>query len=143
MTVEIPQLDAIGLRKFGLQFAAIVAALFGLFIPWLFDLPWQRWPWIIAALVATWSLVAPGSMSGFYRLWMRFGLVLNRFTSPIVLGILFFGVFTPTALALKLLRKKLLEQVPDAEATSYRVSSATDSSSDNSSVSSHQFENPY
>ena len=143
MTVKIPQLDSSGLRKFGLQFAAMVAGLFGLLIPLLFDFTWPRWPWIIAVFVAAWSLLAPATLGGFYRLWMRFGIFLNRFTSPIVLGILFFGVFTPTALALKLLRKKLLQQSPDADATSYRISSAIEDSDATGSASSHQFENPY
>ncbi len=143
MTAQIPQLDTAGLRNFGLQFAVIVAGLFGFFIPWLFDIPWPRWPWVLAGIVAAWALLAPGTLGGFYRLWMRFGIFLNRFTSPIVLGLLFFGVFTPTALALKLLRKKLLQQSPDADATSYRISSAIDDSDDTGSASSHQFENPY
>ena len=36
------------------------------------------------------------------KLWMRFGLLLGMIASPIILGIIFFGLFTPVALLMKL-----------------------------------------
>tara|TARA_B100000768_G_C11273257_1_gene374524 strand:+ start:1618 stop:2001 length:384 start_codon:yes stop_codon:yes gene_type:complete len=47
------------------------------------------------------------------KLWMRLGLVLGLIISPIVLGIIYFGLFTPIALLMRLfsrdeLRLKLL-----------------------------------
>ena len=39
------------------------------------------------------------------KLWMRFGLLLGMIVSPIVLGLIFFGIFTPTALLMKLFRR--------------------------------------
>ena len=36
--VRIPQLDKAGLRKFGITTGILIAVLFGLFIPWLFEL---------------------------------------------------------------------------------------------------------
>ena len=36
------------------------------------------------------------------KLWMRLGLLLGMIVSPIVLGILFFGLFTPYALVMRL-----------------------------------------
>ena len=36
------------------------------------------------------------------KLWMRFGILLNMIISPIILGIIFFGLFTPIAIVLKL-----------------------------------------
>ena len=37
------------------------------------------------------------------KLWMRFGLLLGTIINPIVLGIIFFGLFTPIALIIRLL----------------------------------------
>ena len=37
-THEIPELDREGLRQFGLTTGGIVAVLFGVVLPWLFDL---------------------------------------------------------------------------------------------------------
>ena len=39
------------------------------------------------------------------KLWMRFGLLLGLVISPIVLGLIFFGIFTPTALLMQLFRR--------------------------------------
>ena len=36
------------------------------------------------------------------KLWMRFGLLLGMIVSPIVLGVIFFGLFTPIALLMRL-----------------------------------------
>ena len=36
------------------------------------------------------------------KLWMRFGLLLGMIVSPIVLGIIFFGLFTPIAMLMRL-----------------------------------------
>ena len=49
------------------------------------------------------------------KAWMMFGLLLGRVISPIVLGFIFFGLFTPYSLVMKLfgrdeLRLKLVER---------------------------------
>jgi len=36
------------------------------------------------------------------KLWLRFGLLLGMLVSPIVLAIIFFGMFTPIALIMRL-----------------------------------------
>ena len=36
------------------------------------------------------------------KLWMRIGLLLGMIVSPIVLGIIFFGLFTPIAMLMRL-----------------------------------------
>ena len=77
-THQIPELDAKGLREFGVVTGAIVAGLFGLFFPWVFDrqfpgeFPW--WPWMFCAVLGGWGLIAPNSLRPVYRGWMRFGL---------------------------------------------------------------------
>jgi hypothetical protein len=37
------------------------------------------------------------------KLWMRFGLILSIIVSPIVLGVIFFGLFMPIAFVMKLI----------------------------------------
>jgi len=51
----------------------------------------------------------------FNKLWMRFGFLLGKLISPIVLGIIFFSIFTPIAFFMRLsgrdeLRLKLKER---------------------------------
>ena len=37
------------------------------------------------------------------KMWMRFGLILGYIISPIVLGIIFFGIFTPYSIIMKII----------------------------------------
>ena len=36
------------------------------------------------------------------KLWMRFGFLIGMIVSPIILGVIFFGLFTPIAIVIKL-----------------------------------------
>ena len=104
MSDLIKELDDRGLRNFALSFGAMVALLFGLFFPWVLALVYPSWPWLLWGGCAVWGLVAPGTLRPFYRLWMRFGLLLSKITSPVVLGVIYFLVITPTGLIAGLLR---------------------------------------
>ena len=126
MAGSIPQLDAQGLRKFGLQFAAIICVLFGLLLPWLLEVGYPRWPWAVAGVLTVWALAAPASLRMVYIGWMRLGLLLNRITSPILLGVIYYVVFTPVAVCLKLLRRDLLSRTIDESADTYRVQATDD-----------------
>lgn len=103
--------------------AAMIAALFALFFPWLLGraMPW--WPWLIAALLVLWALIYPVSLNFLYHGWMRFGLVLGWFSSRIVLGTLFYLVFTPVSWVLRLRGVDPLHRRLDTGATTYRTES--------------------
>ena len=118
---SIPQLDKIGLRKFGLTFGLIIVAIFGVLLPLLPGLGFRLWPWVTGGIFLIWALAAPASLGPFYRLWMRLGLVLNAIMSGLVLGIVFFLAVLPTGLVLKLRGKDPMQRKPDAQARSYRV----------------------
>lgn len=36
------------------------------------------------------------------KLWIRFGLFIGRIVSPIVMGLIFYGIFTPVAILMRL-----------------------------------------
>ena len=64
------------------------------------------WANIFATISATFliiTLIKSDALLPINKLWMRFGLLLGMIVSPIVLGIIFFGIFTPIA---KLMRLK-------------------------------------
>jgi len=42
------------------------------------------------------------------KMWMKFGLFLGKIVSPIVMGIIYFLVVTPTSLILKIFNKDVL-----------------------------------
>ena len=124
MSREIPELDRKGLRNFAWMFGAVVASLFGLLLPWLLDRGWPLAPWVIAIVFFIWGLIAPSTVRPFYRLWMRFGFIMNAITTRIILGVVFYAVILPFGLAFRLRRKDLLHRKWDQELESYRVKSS-------------------
>jgi hypothetical protein len=123
ITHAIPELDRKGLRHFGLLTGGIVAVLFGLFFPWLLEHSWPAWPWVLFAVLGGTALVAPLALKPVYRLWMRLGLLLNRITTPLILGIVFYLVISPIGLLRRLKRHDPMARDFDAQAPSYRVPS--------------------
>ena len=121
MRQAIPELDRKGLREFGLVTGGIFAGLFGLFFPWLLARPSPYWPWIIGAALALWALGAPATMRGFYRLWMRLAFLLNRVTTPVIMGLVFFVIITPIALIMRLSGRDPMARRIDRNIKSYRT----------------------
>ena len=106
-------------RAFGLTFAVVFAALAGFSV-------WRgggSWPYTscAAAVFALLAMVAPSLLAPLNRVWLKFGLLLHKVTSPLILGLMFFLVVTPTALVLRLLGKDLLHLKGDREAPSYWI----------------------
>ena len=60
---------------------------------------------LIAAIFFGITLIHADSLLPLNKLWMRFGLLLGMIVSPIVLGLIFFGLFTPISLLMKLFRR--------------------------------------
>ena len=119
----IPELDRKGLRDFALLFGTIIAVLFGLLLPWLFSRNYPMWPWIAAAIFAVWGLVAPATVRPFYRIWMRFGLLLSKITTPIIMTAAFFAVILPIGLVRRLAGGDWFAKHPDGTKTTYRIAS--------------------
>ncbi len=116
----IPVLDRKGLRSFGLTTGAIVAALFGIFFPWILDVQTPMWPWILGGILALWGLIHPNSLRPIYTGWMKFGLLISKVTTPIVLGIVFYIVIMPAGLIMRLFRDPMARKTNTTDA-SYRV----------------------
>jgi len=119
----IPDLGRSGLRRFGLTTGIIVAVLFGLFFPWLLGHTVPLWPWVLCGILAIWALLAPTSLRPVYRIWMRFGLIMSRITTPIIMSVVFYVVITPTAIIRRLLRKDSMGRKLRRDLPSYRVES--------------------
>lgn len=104
-------------RAFGWVFTAV----FAIIAAWpLLSAGTPRW-WA-AAMAAAFAIVAmvrPSLLSALNRWWMKFGLLLGAIVSPIALGLLFYLVFTPMALLMRLLGKDPLHLKRDGAATTY------------------------
>jgi len=106
-------------RTLGLTFGAVLLIL-GLY-PWAFGRPTRWWCIVASAAFLLVALVAPGVLGPLNKAWTRLGLLLHRVTSPIILGIMFFVVVTPTGLLMRLLGKDVLRLRIEPEAPSYWI----------------------
>ena len=55
------------------------------------------------------------------KLWFKFGLLLGSFISPIVMGIVFFLVVSPTGFIMRIFRKDLMRKKNNKEIKSYWI----------------------
>jgi hypothetical protein len=55
------------------------------------------------------------------RLWLKFGLLLHKVVSPIVLGVMFFLVITPIGLTMRAFGKNPLRLKLDKQSGSYWI----------------------
>ncbi len=131
----IPELDSKGLRKFALSTGAAISALFGMFFPWLLDLSYPVWPWVLFAILALGGLLLPESLRPVHYWWMRLALLISRVTTPLVLGVVFFFVFMPFGLVAKIFGRDPMKRKLNDNIDSYRVDSEPSARED--------LENPY
>ena len=106
-------------RSFGFVFAAVFA-LIGAF-PLLSGDSVRAWSLAIAITFLVAALALPSVLTGLNRIWLRFGLLLHRIVSPVVLGIMFFLVVTPTGLLMRLLGKDPLRLRYEETASTYWI----------------------
>ena len=66
------------------------------------------WSLIVSLIFLTLGAINSKLLSPLNKVWFKFGLLLGRIISPIVMGIIFFLVVTPIALLMRLLKKDLL-----------------------------------
>lgn len=91
-------------RSFGIVFAAVFSII-GVW-PSVFGHGGVRlWAILVGLAFLAVAFVHPGLLGPLNRAWFKLGIVLGRIVSPVVMAIVFFGVVTPTALALKLFGK--------------------------------------
>ena len=76
---------------------------------------------IISALFFILGLIFPGSLKLVYVLWMRLAFILGWVNTRIILFVLFYLIFTPIGLVIKLTGKDLLERKIDKSRDSYWI----------------------
>jgi hypothetical protein len=66
------------------------------------------WSLIIAIIFLFLGLMNSKILTPLNIIWFRFGILLGSFVSPIVMGLVFFLIVTPTSLIMRVLGKNLL-----------------------------------
>ena len=93
-------------RSFGIVFF-IVFLLIAIY-PLLSDESVRLWSLAIATIFFILGIINSSLLSPLNKIWFKFGLLLGRLISPLVMSLIFFLVVTPIALLMKLLKKDLL-----------------------------------
>ena len=93
-------------RSFGIVFF-IVFLLIALY-PLLKGNDLRVWSLIISFVFLILGLINSKILTPLNKLWFKFGLLLGRFVSPLIMGIIFFVVVTPIGIIMRLLKKDLL-----------------------------------
>ena len=106
-------------RAFGVVFTVVFAAV-GLF-PLIKGAPPRYWSLGVAALLLIVALVKADVLAPLNKVWFKFGLLLHRIVSPMVLALLFYAVVVPTGLIMRALGKDLLHLRYDRDAESYWI----------------------
>ena len=93
-------------RSFGVFFAVIF--LIVAFWPLLNDGEVRAWSLLVSLVFLILGLLNSKILTPLNKLWFKFGIFLGNFISPIIMGIIFFFVVTPTGLIMRLFKKDLI-----------------------------------
>ena len=75
------------------------------------------WSLIIAIIFLILGLLNSKILTPLNKIWFKLGILLGSFVSPIVMGVVFFVIVTPTSLIMKVLGKNLLNLKRDNKRT--------------------------
>ena len=93
-------------KSFGIVFC-IVFLLIGIW-PILYNESYRFWALVISLVFLILGLTNSKLLTPFNILWFKLGILLGKIVSPVVMGIIFFFVVTPTAILMRLFKKDLL-----------------------------------
>ena len=88
-------------KKFGFFFTFVFAILAFYFL-FIDSILWAQALAILAAFFLLITVLIPQVLLPLNKLWMRLGLLLGMIVSPIVLGIIFFGLVTPYGVVMRM-----------------------------------------
>ena len=93
-------------KSFGIVFF-IVFLIIALY-PMIKDGDIRLWSLILSLIFLILGLINSIILTPLNRLWFKFGIFLGKIVSPIILGIIFFLVVTPTGVLLRLFGKDVI-----------------------------------
>jgi hypothetical protein len=97
-------------RSFGWTFTGVflIVAAFG-----------HPWVLAVAVLTALVTLTRSQWLAPLNRAWMKFGAALHHVVSPVVMGLMFFGLFTPMGFVMRRFGWDAMKRAYDPAARSY------------------------
>ncbi|WP_435089476.1 SxtJ family membrane protein [Candidatus Pelagibacter bacterium nBUS_30] len=93
-------------KNFGVVFF-IVFLIVGLF-PLINDQEMKVWSLLVSLIFLILGLINSTILTPLNKIWFKFGILLGKIVSPIIMGMIFFLVVTPIGILMKILKKDLL-----------------------------------
>lgn len=93
-------------RNFGIVFFLVF--LFIAVYPLNYNGEIRIWSIIVSSIFLILGLLNSKILTPLNKLWFKFGILLGKVVSPLIMGIIFFFVVTPIGLFMRLLGKDLL-----------------------------------
>tara|TARA_X000001036_G_scaffold428195_1_gene457687 strand:- start:3830 stop:4213 length:384 start_codon:yes stop_codon:yes gene_type:complete len=93
-------------RSFGVVFF-LVFFLIALF-PLIYQGDIRLWSLIISIIFLILGILKSRILTPFNIIWFKFGILLAKVVSPVIMAVIFFLVVTPIGLLMRLIRKDLL-----------------------------------
>jgi len=118
-----PHLELPSNRKFG-YFFTLIFTLFGVYFFAVESTIWSYLFLVASFLFLVATLVNPEVLLPLNKLWMRLGFAIGMIVSPIVLGAIFFGIFTPLSLLMRVCGRDELRLKVKARKTHWKTRSA-------------------
>ena len=94
-------------KSFGIVFF-LVFIIVGVY-PLVSNEEFRLWALITALIFLILGLINSSILTPLNILWFKFGMLLGRIVSPVIMAFVFFCVVTPTGLIMKLFNKDLLK----------------------------------
>ena len=107
-------------RSFGLLFF-VVFLLISLW-PLKSEEDLRLWALILSLIFLILGVLNSKLLTPLNKLWFRFGIILGAFMSPIIMGLVFFIVVTPTGILMRIFGKDLLRLKMHKNMNSYWIS---------------------
>ena len=104
-------------RNFGLVFFVIflIVALW----PLKYEEDIRLWSLVISIIFFILGVINSKLLTPLNKLWFKFGILLGSIVSPIIMGIVYFAVVTPTGVLMRLLGKDLLKTTKTKSISTY------------------------
>jgi hypothetical protein len=111
------------LRLSALVTGGIVAALYGVLLPWMKEKQVPLWPFLLAGALWVVALVAPRSLWVVHRGLTKLILIITKLLSYAALTLMFYVIVVPFGMLMRLLHRDPLALAWDRNCPSYGVQS--------------------
>ena len=97
-------------KKNNISFGVLFLSFFliiGLY-PLISNGPIRIWSVIVSLVFLIITIIRPNLFISLNKLWIKFGILLGKIISPIIMGLVFFLVVTPVGIFVKILKKDVM-----------------------------------